>query len=124
MATMMACGHAANATCSADGKGNVFDPPIPSCAICMCTQTAVLPDTEGRMMRCSYFRTCGTEGPSNPNAAFWSSGERERRLCAVPRCGYSIEAHLPEHPHRVRHEFKPRDAAPFDSFYCGCMGWD
>lgn len=59
---MMACGHAANAKCTASG-GVKFDPPVPSCAICGCIEVAeTTPDLTGRVARCA---DCRKERPSD-----------------------------------------------------------
>lgn len=63
-ATMMRCGHAANAICTAS-HGINFDPPIPCCAICDCLAVAdQQPDLSDRRALCLQ---CGTRlVPSEP----------------------------------------------------------
>lgn len=65
--TMLACGHAANAT---DSEGN------PCCVICVgihagATTIVASPDLAGRDARCTYFSTCRSQLPSNLKLAFF-----------------------------------------------------
>ena len=50
---LMQCGHAANSVCSMAG-GQVYDPPVPACAICGCLtkMTGVAPNLLGRLAVC------------------------------------------------------------------------
>lgn len=94
-ATMMKCGHAANATCS-KRDGVDLDPPIPSCAICSCVEPAdEAPNLTGRTACCSYShgrdgKPCTAEEPSSLSLAFFE--------------------HTPGQDH--------------DRYYCGCWGWN
>ena len=68
MATMMKCGHAANASRMVDGE------PQPVCVICFginpeaATVAEEPPSLEGRMSRCL---DCGRTTPSNSNLPFF-----------------------------------------------------
>lgn len=107
--------------------------------------TAVVP--AGRKARCSYYGTvatgstavpCGTadrgapctcERPSSDRAelAFFEArgpGTQDRKCC---NCGYFDVAHDREsRPNsRACDEFAAvTDGHTYDSFYCGCRGWD
>lgn len=84
-------------------------------------------DPNRRKARCS----CGKEVPSHAGLPFLHTAERH----AVGRCGlcgYAEVAHSPEvraRPHLKRsmgdgHEFTQAEPREFDTFYCGCRGWD
>lgn len=92
-----------------------------------------------RMARCTYFKTCGHEAPSDsPHLAFFQDKSDPAKLlsCAAPgtnakgQCGYYEQAHRydatrvrPEP--RVAHEFVPAtEGDPYDEYYSGCRGWD
>lgn len=104
--TMMKCGHAANAV---DSDGN------PSCAICVgtgaCGRTVDddPPDLEGRWARCGYTR-----------------GVPAARLVESAGCGLrnGCRCKMPSDGDRRLAFFEHRPESPFDSFYCGCWGWD
>lgn len=93
---MMKCGHAANAV---NGKGEH------ACAICVgITPDAYIvdenpPSLEGRIAKCS----CGATQPSDPDLAFFEHG----RYAKGDPGGPAIK--------RVY---------DYDTFYCGCRGWD
>lgn len=94
MATMMKCGHAANAVRSSD--------QAPVCAICAGVtvgydEPVETPSMEGRVMICTYARrrdgsSHGAPRPSDPNGAFF--------------------------------EMRAGTEADPDRYYCGCWGWD
>lgn len=121
---MMGCGHTANST--RDGK--------PSCVMCTGLNPEAdvvieIPDVTGRMARCS----CGKLVPSDPSRlAFFQSAEiRARQTCKV--CRYAAIAHAEEtrqRPHNRNtklgdgHAFVRSDADEFDSYYCGCRGFN
>jgi hypothetical protein len=87
--------------------------------------TSVVP-YEGRMARCS----CGEMQPSSPDlfglTDLSADGARASETCGT--CRYSIVAHTDEirsRPNsRVCDDFIPLGGQEFDSFYCGCRGWD
>ena len=124
MKPMMECGHAANAT---DGDGK------PCCVICAgiharSSTPVAAPDLTGRSARC----TCGRTVPSSTDLAFFEfrgeGSKAAKETCA--KCHYNIVAHPPRNPkpyagapfeHCV---FEPKGAWEFDSYYCGCRGWD
>lgn len=83
----------------------------------------------GRVARCS----CGREEPSDADLfalEFQGAGGESERHCA--ECGYYEVAHgevvyggvLRPHPIAGTHEFRPRAPLSFDTYYCGCRGWD
>lgn len=82
---------------------------------------------EGRRARCY----CGEETEStNPLASFVQyRGPGSGWAVDHCRCGYARVAHLKWNPLTGRagitdHEFEERGPSEFDSFYCGCRGWD
>lgn len=120
---MMACGHTDNA------KAKRPDGDIPACVICGTTQVADgLPNLEGREAQCS----CGRKTASTMNLAFFEfRGEGSTRsLTTCADCGSAEVLHREFNPVTQRpgtkldHKFVPRGAFEFDSFYCGCYGWD
>lgn len=86
----------------------------------------------GRQARCE----CGALRPSDGPAIgfkgelpfFVYRGEGSREALDICRCGYATAAHTPEVRSRNRaltcETFEPRGPHEFDSFYCGCRGWD
>jgi hypothetical protein len=86
--------------------------------------------TDSRQARCPY---CGTTKPSDPGLPFFEDrGEGSRHATTLCHCGYALAAHDddPRHAHVMRNcadAMKgkgPRGPHEFDSFYCGCRGWD
>jgi len=83
-----------------------------------------------RLARCS----CGTIRPSSERDRLFGftdmSRESDWSQKTCRHCGKYEVAHRPGcstiRPDQYeRHTFEPRDkAAEFDSFYCGCRGWD
>lgn len=96
--------------------------------------------TTTRRSRCTYFKTCGNEAPSDsPHLAFFQDKSQPQNGCAAPgtnrysQCGYTEGAHelARNEPRRVyikhltEHEFVAQtEGEPFDEHYCGCHGWD
>ena len=120
---MMACGHTNNASAKRP-DGN-----IPACAICGTTEVvAEMPNLEGREAICS----CGSKVPSTMNLAFFEfKGEGSpRSLTTCADCSGAEVLHREFNPVTQRpgtkldHKFTPRGAFEFDSYYCGCYGWD
>lgn len=79
----------------------------------------------GRQARCSCGATCPSDGtaPGYKDIPFFTyrgPGSKEARESCV--CGYYREAH--GKPNIRCDDFRPRGPAEFDSFYCGCRGWD
>lgn len=126
---LMNCGHVAQSV-TPDGS--------PACVICVgvdpgATMVAEKPSLEGRKAQCPY---CKVVTPSEYTLAFFEyQGEGSRVAAHRCECGFADVAHAPlispDHPDvaagRRRffdHDFKPNGALPFDSFYCGCRGWD
>lgn len=127
---MLSCGHAANAT---DGNGQ------PACAICVGLEKSVpvaAPNLTGREARCGKF--CAVVPSSLDLAFFEFRGEGSpvsKRTCK--KCGYADVAHDPAHMQRnvpsnrktVVEQgkcsgFEPHGAYEYDTYYCGCRGWD
>lgn len=82
-----------------------------------------------RMAKCS----CGKEVPSTASLFGRTTAEQwAKDRCAV--CCYAPIAHAPEtrsRPHMASkmidgHEFTPTppDTRDYDTYYCGCRGWD
>lgn len=99
--TMMKCGHAANAYYVADNQ------ELPSCVICDCREVVESPNLEGRTARCSYY---GKRGGRN-----WESHFGPRPDDGICRAEVPSSEQLPF--------FSAKDGE-FDSYYCGCWGWD
>lgn len=80
----------------------------------------------GRQARCG----CGrTEASSTALAFFEYTGEEsDRALTSCKNCAYHQKAHEPEVMARNKAlkctNFQPHGAFQFDSYYCGCRGWD
>ncbi len=75
---------------------------------------------------------CGNTRPSSEGeklASFEFTGEGSKRALDICRnCAYAEVAHTPEVMARNKNlkcmRFEPHGAYEFDSFYCGCRGWD
>lgn len=117
---MMKCGHAANSV--SNGK--------PACVICAGTtaayEVAEEPDFSNRKAKCF----CGKILPSNPQRMAFFQWRGEGSPAAkenCKHCRYSIIAHQKPRDQVVssvcRH-FEQHGAYEFDTFYCGCKGWD
>lgn len=129
---MLACGHAANAVCSAK-NGIKYDPPIPSCAICDCTEVSLdPPDLTHRLARCCHNGTI--KKSSNDLAFFEYLGPGSERALTLCNCGFTKSAHdynwpsgnrvSKTPPQRMCDHFTAHGAWAYDSYYCGCRGWD
>jgi hypothetical protein len=116
---LLQCGHNGHAI-----HKNVHDglpANHPSCVICTPDIRACLPEQtinlEGRLAECM----CGNKEPSSTNLAFFEfRGVGSRSAVETCECGYYEVAH----PNRYCEQFKPRGPYEFDTFYCGCRGWD
>jgi len=128
---MMACGHAANAVCSAKG-GIKYEPAIPSCAICSCIEVSLeQPDLTGRIATC-----CGETSwkPSSFQLAFFEyRGPGSKvALTTCKHCHYSEFAHTNKAKQTERgrknnnicDSYLPNGPWEMDRYYCGCRGWD
>lgn len=68
------------------------------------------------------------EVDSDPGLAFFQPGTENTKQCAV--CGFYEEPHLrvtsvAKGAKRIDdHVFTAREPLDFDSYYCGCRGWD
>lgn len=119
---MMMCGHAANSKMKTEAGD------IPCCVICGNTQISSTPiDLSTRQARCS---SCAGVGPSSNALPFFEyTGEGSRRATENCTCGMHAVVHQEINPSTKRpgvtdHEFTARGALEFDTFYCGCRGWD
>ena len=111
---LMACGCAANARKMPEN--------IPSCVIHECTEIAkTTPSIEGRTARCS----CNAQKPSSLDLAFFEyRGDGSRHATELCKCGYTEAAHKLPHISSKCQQFQARGPHEFDSYYCGCRGWD
>ena len=117
---MMKCGHVANALRTNTGPTK-HDPPLDCCTICDCIEEAPMPDLTGRMAACM----CGRKEPSDPELAFFEwRGEGSPRSEYQCTCGYTKPAHNKPHVQNQCEGFTPRGPFEYDSYYCGCRGWD
>lgn len=126
MSIMMKCGCAANA------KRKVGDDYVPCCTIHDTIEQTAMPDLTGRMAVCY----CGEKSlrPSDPDklAFFEYRGPGSNRATSQCKCGYAEMAHTPDKTHVMktcakkngRSGFVPRGEFEYDSYYCGCRGWD
>ena len=135
MGTLMQCGHTAQGTM--DSK--------PVCVVCWPSVYAITvatkPSLEGRFATCTYNNSNdqfpekhkNEPIPSSYDLAFFEfRGEGSRTALTICTCGYSINA--PRHGDSWRkydpikdgefHEFVSRGPFEFDTYYCGCRGWD
>lgn len=83
-----------------------------------------------RQARCT---ACGKTVPTDPGLPFFrDTGPGSKSATEQCHCGYSLAAHTddPERAHVMRacerrgKGIGPRGPLEFDSFYCGCGGWD
>lgn len=116
MKPMMICGCAANAI------RKVGDEWVDCCTIHDTIEQTTMPDLTGRMATCS----CGRKEPSNPDklAFFEYRGDGSRRAQDQCTCGYTQAAHAKPHVQAKCEGFTPRGPFQYDSYYCGCRGWD
>ena len=120
---MMECGHAANAH---DKYNN------PTCAICIgiypgaTTVAKNPPNLEGRQATC----TCGNLKQSSTNLPFFEFLGPGATDDTCANCGYYEIAHTRKQAGEstsrlICDQFKPlTEGREFDSYYCGCRGWD
>lgn len=93
--------------------------------------------TTARTARCTYFSRCGNEAPSSsPHLAFFEDRSQpkptESTCCGYSKLGHDVfDGKAPgvlsgKWPANLEpHAFVPRTAPwPYDSYYCGCFGWD
>jgi hypothetical protein len=76
-----------------------------------------------RMAKCSY--GCSPVVPSHEGLPFFEfKGEGSRKAeIQCKNCPYYETAHGKDHK-QVCYNFVPHGAFEFDSYYCGCCGWD
>jgi hypothetical protein len=118
---MMKCGHAANAIRMASGSVK-HDPPLDCCTICDCIEIVETPDLTGRVARCC---NADSERPSSTDLAFFEyRGPGSKRSMEQCECGYLRIAHDKPHVQRQCEGFTPRGPFQYDTYYCGCRGWD
>ncbi len=120
MHVMMKCGHVAQATDERDKPHCVICWPDPEAA-----QVAEAPDLTGRKSECSTCRASIV--PSSIDLPFFEyKGSESPHAITKCVCGYYEVAHeKPRNPHvKVCNQFRPVGPAEFDTYYCGCRGWD
>ncbi len=95
---LMKCGCVAQGTCS-KSRGVDFDPPIPCCVIHDCLEPAEsVPDLTGRKALCSY----GKDGGKYKHTRPYNETKSDFNLAFF--------------------EYHPE--SKYDTYYCGCWGWD
>lgn len=119
MKPMMKCGHRSNA---------VTDNGARCCVICAPDSAAYEiveePNLKNRQARCY----CGNVQPSNADLAFFEyrgpGSEVAKRRCV--NCGYYDTAHKKASSNsQICSNFKTNPKGmKYDSYYCGCRGWD
>jgi hypothetical protein len=93
---LMKCGHSANGERVIDENTR-----IPACVICGCTEIEEnKPDLTGRKARCSYFGRTFTHKGQRVTC----HGEADSKYA------------LPFFEHKPNNQY--------DTYYCGCFGWD
>jgi len=123
---LMKCGHVAMSTCSADGKGNTFNPPIPSCVICSCMEIDTnAPDLTGRKARCTYFGKSGfrNSGPIYGGGKCSNRADEGGCQCEV-QSSFDLPFFAYTGPGSNHYSVVKSGPQPFDEFFCGCAGWD
>lgn len=118
---LLKCGCAAQALVYINGTKN---PPVPGCGLHGCVDVVDTPDLNHREARCM----CGKKEASSVDLAFFEyRGNGSRYAQTTCKCGFGDMAHTQEvwdrNPH-VCKNFNPRGAHEFDSYYCGCRGFD
>lgn len=93
----------------------------------------------GRLAYCAYYKVVSGRHqvanggkaqsqpqPSSTDLAFFEyRGPGSNWAAKHCVCGYFEVAHtMPHKSSRVCDKFTPREPAEFDSYYCGCFGWD
>ncbi len=111
MNILMKCGCTAQGTVTAM-KGVKLETPIPGCLVHDCFEPATdAPDLTGRSARCAYY---------GKSVAFFvdrmMSGCDACRKTKVCKCEQPSSLDLAF--------FKHEPTKPFDTYFCGCMGWD
>lgn len=81
-----------------------------------------------RMARCGCGRTERSNRETLAFFEFCGEGSKEATE-SCKNCGYHVIAHAPDHPRRnelpmVCVDFTPKGSQEFDSYYCGCRGWE
>jgi hypothetical protein len=80
----------------------------------------------GRKARCPQCRTVKDSNLDLPFLEFRGIGSKAA-LNQCKNCGFYKVAHKPETRkgnNLICAHFEPKGAFEFDSFYCGCRGWD
>lgn len=125
MKPMMRCGHVAN------GQRKIGDTWVPACVICSDTfQLEGTPHLENRVAACM----CGKKQLSAEYqrlAFFQYRGEGSPdALNTCKHCKFHRIAHenkiagKAQMAKQICDNFEPHGAWDFDSYYCGCRGWD
>src|SRR3972149_9892192 len=133
MKPMMACGHAQIGTHT--NNHDDLGPDHPSCIICSTCVIVPQPDLMDRTAIClDLIKGNHKPRPSSNGLAFFEyrgPGSRftlESCVCGMSRNIHADQPDIPEYNVKydriVRHEFRARTPAEYDSYYCGCRGWD
>jgi len=88
-----------------------------------------------RRSRCTYFKTCGSESPSDRSHLAFFQDKSKAADGECKHCSYTFPAHdqirVPPNArkahmrHVPQHEFEQRtEGREYDEHYCGCFGWD
>jgi len=125
---MMKCGHAAMSTCN-KRNGQVFDPPIPTCVICDCTEIdPSAPDLTGRKARCSYFNQRinppGTYHGSECGKCNQRYREKNSTICQCQVPSSTTLGFFAYTGPGSKHYSAQQGPKEFDQYYCGCASWE
>jgi len=123
--------------CGCKAMAVITGTSLPSCPVHDCHEIVPSPNLEGRMARCEYSTLRnGSPHPSNyqPSSLalpfFIFKGEdspKAKGQCAI--CPFHHQGSLPPEWAIKKGVVKPHDFTPhgpfeYDSYYCGCLGWD
>lgn len=123
---IMQCGHVAN--------GRMGPEDLPVCVSCYGIKEGAdvpideEPSLAARVATCSL--GCPSRRPSSTSLAFFEwRGPGSPYATEVCTCGFYKSVHDPEQRPAMGarfpdHEFVARGPHEFDSYYCGCRGWD
>jgi hypothetical protein len=118
MTRLLKCGHTDSSLIFDKEKKNW----VRACGLCNVTEEETQFPLEGREAICS----CGHRQPSakfESLAFFEFRGEGSKKAKIMCKhCGYYDTAH--SRPDMECKTFEPKGAFEFDSFYCGCRGWE
>ncbi len=111
---MMKCGHAANGTHKVDLLGGMAFTNEPCCVICAPSKEAYEIEENPIDLRTREARCCDCDArrPSSLDLPFFSYDGPGSPLDLD-----NATTHIPP-------KYRTKGGRPFDSFYCGCRGWD